>query len=173
MNEHHSTAPVRDRRTTRRRRLGLKGELVLVLLPTLTILVVLALVEALSQQQLLLASLAASAFLIYLDPEHATNSMRTLLLAQPGAALVGWAGYLLLGPGYLSAALAMIITIVLMVAFDLVHPPAVATAMSFALRSGKSSNLAVFGLAVLITAVLVALERSALWLLARHEGASK
>src|SRR5512142_2175225 len=44
-------APVRDSSPTRRQRLGLKGEFVLVLLPTLTILVVLALVERLPQQR--------------------------------------------------------------------------------------------------------------------------
>ncbi len=46
-----------------RRRLNLRGEFALALLPTATVLAVLALVEALSRQRLLFASLAASAFL--------------------------------------------------------------------------------------------------------------
>lgn len=41
-----------------RRKLNLKGELVLVIAPTLTVLGVLALVEVLSRQRLLFASLA-------------------------------------------------------------------------------------------------------------------
>ena len=68
------------------RRGGVWGELALALLPTLTILLVLAFVEAFSRQRLLFASLASSAFLIYLEPRHRTNSVRTLALAQ-GAAL--------------------------------------------------------------------------------------
>jgi hypothetical protein len=52
------------------------------LLPTLTVLAVLGLVEALSRQLLLFASLASSAFLIYLAPRHKANSLRTLCLAQ-------------------------------------------------------------------------------------------
>jgi hypothetical protein len=50
------------------RRLGLKGVFALALLPTLMVLSVLGLVETLSRQRLLFASLASSAFLIYLDP---------------------------------------------------------------------------------------------------------
>jgi len=45
------------------------------------VLLVLTLVEALSNQRLLFESLTSSAFLIYLNPEHAVNSIRTLLLA--------------------------------------------------------------------------------------------
>lgn len=52
----------------------LKDELILALLPTLVVLGVLAFVEVLSRQGLLFASLASSAFLIYLDPQHNTNT---------------------------------------------------------------------------------------------------
>jgi hypothetical protein len=68
---------VRDAPHEARRRLGWRGELALVALPTVTVLVVLALVEALARQRLLFASLASSAFLIYLDPTHPTNRVRT------------------------------------------------------------------------------------------------
>ncbi len=64
-----------------RRRLGWRQELLLALLPTITVLAVMALVERFSEQRLLFASLASSAFLIYLDPLHGTNSTRTLLIA--------------------------------------------------------------------------------------------
>lgn len=151
---------------TTRRNLGLKGEFLLAVLPTATVLAVLALVETLSQQRLLFASLASSAFLIYLDPQHATNSVKTLLLSQMGGALIGLGGYWLLGPGYLSAGSAMVTAIVLMIVFDAVHPPAVSTALSFALRAGDQSNLALFTLALAITAVLVVLQRAALKILA-------
>ena len=136
--------------------------------PTLTGLIVLALVEALSEQRLLFASLASSAFLIYLDPQHGTNTVRTLVIAQMLAAILGFGTYLAFGGGYLSGGSAMVATIVAMILLDAVHPPAVATAMAFALRAGEETNLALFGLAVGMTAVLVVLERLALWLLARY-----
>lgn len=155
-------------RVALRRRLDLKGELLLALLPTATVLIVLALVEGLTRQRLLFSSLASSAFLIYLDPEHSMNGVRTLVSAQLLAAVLGLLTYLLLGSGYISAAAAMVATIFLMIVLNVAHPPAVSTAMSFALRAGKESNLAIFGLAVGITAILVLLEQAALWLMRRQ-----
>ena len=153
-----------------RRRLPLSGELALAALPTATVLVVLALVEVLTSQRLLFASLASSAFLIYLDPEHGMNSVRALGVSQGVAAVVGWLGLALLGAGYAAAGGAMVVTIVLMIALDVVHPPAVATAMSFALRAGDASNLGLFTLALGITAALVLLQRAAAWTLTRLGG---
>ncbi len=150
-----------------RRRLGLKEEFLLAAAPTVVVMTVFALVEVLTEQRLLFASLASSAFLIYLDPEHGTNSARTLMVAQLSAAAFGYIAYALLGVGYLSGGLAMVALIVTMITFDVVHPPAVSTALSFAFRSGDASNLLIFALAVAITAALVLLERLALWLLSR------
>lgn len=152
-----------------RRRLGLKGELLLALLPTAIMLVVLGLVEAVTRQRLLFASLASSAFLIYLDPEHGTNSVRTLAFSHISAALIGWGTYALLGPGYAAAGSAMVLTILLLVLTDHVHPPAISTALSFAFRAGSESSLMLFALAVGITAALVLLEQAALWVLARQK----
>jgi CBS-domain-containing membrane protein len=153
---------------TTRKRLGLKDEFILALLPTATVLAVLLMVEAFVQQRFLFASLAASAFLIYLDPEHGTNQIRTLVIAQVSAAVLGLLTYTIIGPGYPSGAVAMVITIGLMILLDAVHPPAVSTSLIFAFRAGHINNVILFGLAVAMTAVLVVLERSALWLLARH-----
>ncbi len=158
----------RGGRTSLRRRLDLKGELLLALLPTVTVLIVLAMVDGLTRQRLLFSSLASSAFLIYLDPEHSMNEVKTLVSAQMLAATLGLLTYLLLGNGYIPAALAMVLTIVGMIALNVAHPPAVSTAMSFALRAGSTSNVAIFGLAVAVTAVLVVLEQVALWLLRRQ-----
>lgn len=147
---------------------GLKKKLAMALLPTATVLVVLAMVEVLSRQRLLFASLASSAFLIYLDPEHETNKISTLVLAQMGAACLGLLAYLILGAGYISAGTAMVATIVVMILFNVVHPPAVSTALSFALRAGDEKNIVLFGLAVGITALLVVLQKSAVWIARRH-----
>jgi hypothetical protein len=59
-------------------------------------------------------------------------------------------------------------TIVLMITLNVVHPPAVSTSLIFAFRVGDASNILVFGLAVAITAVLVGLEKTMLWMLARR-----
>lgn len=163
-----SLKPIEGANRSIRRRLNLKGELALATAPTVTVLGMLALVEVLSRQRLLFASLASSAFLIYLDPQHGTNSVRTLLLSQMMAATIGLITYLIFGAGYLSGGIAMVATIVLMIWLDVVHPPAVSTSLGFALRAGNESNLVLFGLAVGITALLVGLERLALWLLARY-----
>jgi CBS-domain-containing membrane protein len=151
----------------RGRRRGLKANLLLAPMPTATVLVVLALIEALSSQRLLFASLASSSFLIYLDPEHPVNSARTLVLSQLGAAALGLLLFYALGPGYVSGGLAMVLVIYGMILLDAMHPPAVSTALSFALRSGDASNLLLFGLAVGITVALLAMQRVAVWLLRR------
>lgn len=159
--------PLADTPEAVRRRFGLRDELLLAALPTLTVLAVLALVQALTRQRLLFASLASSAFWIYLDPRHATNGVRTLVTAHLGAAGLGLVAYLGLGPGYAAGGLALVAAILGMVLLDAVHPPAVSTALAFALRRGDASNLGLFALAVALTAWLVVLERAALWLPAR------
>ncbi len=164
-----SLKPIKGADRSLRKRLALKGELMLSLLPMATVLSVFALVKVFSNQRLLFASLASSAFLIYLDPQHGTNTVRTLVISQMLAASLGWLAYLSLGPGYLSGGTAMVITILLMILLDAMHPPAVSTSLSYAFRAGDESNLVLFGLAVLLTAMLVVLQRAAVWLLARYK----
>lgn len=164
-----SLKPIEGANRSLRRNLGLKGELLLAAGPTIVVLGVLALVEVLSRQRLLFASLASSAFLIYLDPQHEANSIRTLVSAQLMAAVIGWLTFLGFGSGYLAAGSAMVLTIVLMIVLDIMHPPAVSTSLSFALKATNENNLVLFGLAVGITTVLVVLEHVLLWLLARFE----
>ena len=168
--ERETLEPIKEEKSQSfRRRLSLRGEFVLALMPTVTILAVLSLVEVFSRQRLLFASLASSAFLIYLDPQHSTNSVRTLAISQIGAAIVGFIAFLIVGEGYLAASVAMIATIVLMVLADAMHPPAVSTALGFAFRANSESNLVLFSLAVGLIAVLVVLQKSSVWLLKRHQ----
>jgi CBS-domain-containing membrane protein len=168
-----SLKPVEGANRALRSRLSLRDELVLAFFPTAVVLGVLALVEVLSEQRLLFASLASSAFLIYLDPQHGTNRIRTLVSAQMLAAVLGLTTYLSFGSGYLAAGSAMTLTIFLMVLFDVMHPPAVATALSFALRAGDTGNLLLFALAVGVTAMLVGLQQTALWVLAHSVAGRK
>ena len=162
-----SLKPVEGAGRSLRQRLTIRGEFALALLPTLTVLVVLAFVEVLSEQRLLFASLASSAFLIYLDPQHGTNTIRTLVISQMGAAAIGFGMYLLPVSPYLAGGAAMVATIVMMILLDAVHPPAVATSLAFAFRAGPENNLLIFALAVGITGALVVLQRAAVWMLAR------
>jgi CBS-domain-containing membrane protein len=162
-----SLKPIKGAKRSRRRRLSLKDEFVLALLPTVTILLVLALVEALARQRLLFGSLAASAFLIYLDPEHSTNTVRTLIFAHIIAAVAGVLTYWAFGPGYFAAGSAMVTTVFVMLLFDVVHPPAVASSLTFAFRAGAERTVILFGLALSLIVVLILLERVTLHLLAR------
>jgi CBS-domain-containing membrane protein len=151
-----------------RPRLGWQRELLLAVLPTITVLGLLWLVKALSNQQLLFASLASSCFLIYLDPSHPANSARTLLISQLAAALLGYGAHAWLGPGYLGAALALVGIIGVMILTNTMHPPAVATALNFAFRAGTGEgNLALFGLAVGLVLVLLAVQRGSAYLVRR------
>jgi len=170
--ERDSLNPLEGAARPARQRLDIKGELTLALLPTLTVLLVFFFVETFSRQRLLFASLASSAFLIDLDPQHGTNRARTLVLSQIPAALLGYAANAVGGPGYVAAGCAMILTIVLMIVLDTVHPPAVATALGFALKAGPESNVLLFSLAVGMIAVLVVLQRASLWLLVRYTSTS-
>ncbi len=167
MNENQTTEPLDDKPAEVRRRFGTRQELMLALLPTTIVLLVFGAVQAWSKQELLFASLASSAFLIYLDPKHATNSARTLVISQILSALIGFAAFYVFGAGYLSAASAMVAAIIAMVTLDAVHPPAVSTALAFGFRSSNESNLMLFVLSVFLLVLLVALQRVSLWLLAR------
>ena len=142
-------------------------ELTLALLPTATVLLVLALIEQAGHQRLLFASLASSAFLIYVDPSLRMNRVRTLVLAQLAAAVVGSLALWLIGPGYIAAAVAMGAFILLMVAGDFVHPPAVGTALTFAFRPATQAGLPLFGLAVVMVVLLVGLAQATTWLVRR------
>jgi CBS-domain-containing membrane protein len=155
-----------------RPRLAGRREVLLALLPTITVLGLLWLLKALSNQQLLFASLASSCFLIYLDPSHPANSARTLVISQLSAAVLGYGMHAWLGPGYLSAALALVGIIAVMIMTNTMHPPAVSTALNFAFRAGAGEgNLALFGLAVGLVLVLLAVQRGSAYLVRRFTAA--
>ena len=155
-------------RTSFRRRFNIRTELLLVLLPTATVLGTLFFLETFSRQQILFTSLASSAFLIYLDPEHMMNRVRTLVIAQPVALLIGYAAHLLVPGDYLAAGVGMVLSIVVMVLLDAVHPPAVSTSLLFAFHDYTETTLMLFGLALGMTLLLVGLEQVSVWLVRRY-----
>lgn len=150
-----------------------KHELSLALLPTVTVLIVLAVLETFSRQRLLFASLASSAFLIYLAPEHKANAGRTLVGSQVAALILGVGAREVLGAGYWAAASAMIIVIASMVALNAVHPPAVSTALSFAFIDppGPPLNAWMFAGAVVVLALLAKAQKTLAARLKRSDGA--
>jgi CBS-domain-containing membrane protein len=136
-----SVEPMESAKRSLRQRLSLRGEIMLAIAPTHTVLSVLAFVEVLSWQRLLFASLASSAFLAYLEPHHSSTTARTLILSQLIAVTFGLLTNFVLGAGYISGAVAMVITIGCMIVLDVVHPPAVSTALSFAFQADIENNL--------------------------------
>lgn len=147
-----ATAPI-DRRP-----FPLRDELILATLPTATMLLVLVVIEALAAERLLFASLASSAFLIYVDPGHVTNRVRTLLLAHGAAATIGVAVDFFFGTGYGPAAISMTLAIAVTLALKAVHPPAVSTALTFAFRPGDADKWMIFMAALGMIALLVVLQ---------------
>ena len=133
-------------------------------MPTVVVLLMVACVQVLSDQLLIFASLASSAFLVYLDPEHPTNRVRTFLIAQGSAALLGFGSVSLLGTGFLAPEAALVLTIALIIALDSMHPPAMSTALSFAFHISSLKTLVIFGLAMVVIASLAALQKAAFWL---------
>ncbi len=158
------SSAVRRRRGATRRG-GLLGELALAVPPTLTVLAALILVERLTHQRILFASLASSAFLIYRDPLHHMNGARVMVTAHLTGAALGVGAALLLGPGYPAGAVAMTLTIVALILLDAVHPPAISTALGFAVLPKEHDVVGVFLLALGLVTALVLLQRIALAIL--------
>ena len=138
--------------------LSLRHQFGLALVPTGVVLLLFGCLQATSDQCLIFASLASSAFLVYLDPKHPMNRVRAFLIAQGSAALLGFGSFSLLGTGFPSAAVATVLTIALIILLDAMHPPAISTALSFAFHTNSPKTLAIFGLAMLAMALLVALQ---------------
>ncbi len=145
-------------------------EISLAVLPTLTMGIVLLVLERFSQQRLLFASLASSAFLIYVDPLHPANRIMTLVIAQVSAAIIGYLTVRIIGPGYLSAMIGMLLAIAVMVALERMHPPAVSTALTFAFTQDKT--LWLFLIALGLLAVLLILRKVSAWLINRYNAAN-
>jgi hypothetical protein len=152
-----------------RRRGGMWGELALAVPPTLVVVAVLLTIEGVARQRLLFASLASSAFLIYYAPREHMNGIRVMAIAQAIGCCTGVVGAIILGAGYGAGACAMVVTIFLLITFDIVHPPAISTAIGFAFVAPKDRTLLLFSSAIVLLGVLVVIQRLAMWTLRRVE----
>ena len=79
------------------------------------------------------------------------------------------AAAVLLQPGYGAGAVAMAGTIVLLILWDIVHPPAVSTALGFAFFPQQDGAVGFFLLALVMLAALVVLRRAGAWVVRRLE----
>ena len=147
------------------RRVRVRHKLLLALLPTATVLLMLGVIQTFGRYHLLCASLASSAFLIYWDPRNEMNSVHAVVVSQMTASGVGWLMWLLLGGGYAAAACAIPLAILLMILLKAVHPPAVSTALAFAMQLDPTGSFVLFAIAVGFTALLVVLQRALSWLI--------
>jgi CBS-domain-containing membrane protein len=143
------------------------GQIVTVVFPTLTVLVVLAILEGVTRHPLLFTSLGSSAFLGHVDPRPGKRAVLVLLVTQLAGAILGLVAFTVVGPGYTAAGVAVFAVTLGMVAADTLHPPAVSTALAFAFKAEADRNLALFGTALAATAAMVTVGRVAFWLVDR------
>lgn len=147
----------------RRARVGIVRELGFAVPPTFTVVAVIFLIQGLTNQRLLFASLAGSAFLIYYEPMHHMNTLRVVILSQLIGAFGGVVVSMVIGPGYVAAVVAMTGAILLLIALNLVHPPAIATSLAFAFVPVKERTLFLFLASLIMLATLVLVQRLAIW----------
>lgn len=148
-------------------RKSLAAELALALPATVTVLLAMFLVEELTHQRALFASLAASAFLIYHDPAHLMNTVRAMVTSYLAATALGVGAAWLLAPGYAAAAAALTLAICLLIATRSVHPPALAVALSFGFSAQQEETVILFALSVVVVALLIAVQVAVRWAFAR------
>jgi CBS-domain-containing membrane protein len=152
-----------------KRRYDVKTELLLALFPTVIVISILYFVKTFTREPVLFSSLAASSFLIYLDPTHHANSIRSLIISQLTAAIAGYGAYVLFGAGYSAAICAMVITVAIMVFAHAMHPPAVASSLLFAFRYTQFNIVLLFLLTMSILVVLILLQRFSVLVINRIE----
>jgi CBS-domain-containing membrane protein len=138
--------------------------------PTVTVVLAFIATNFLTSHPILFASLASSAFLIYRDPQHRMNRVRVMVVAQLLGWSVGSVASLVFGSSYLAGGIAMGCSIILLVALDVLHPPAISTSLGFALIGPHTTLLATFLVALFLVATLAVLQRIAVWAVRRFKG---
>ena len=135
--------------------------IVLAIPPTLTVLAITAVLQFSAHAHLLFAPLAASAFLIYLSPLSRANHVRVVVGAQAFSAVIGTVAAVAFHPGFAAEAIAMLVTVTVLIAGDILHAPAVSTSLVFADLPADDNHAAFFAIAVALLAVLCYAQRYA------------
>ena len=79
---------------------------------------------------LLLASLGSTAVTLFALPKAPAARPKSAILGQFLSAVCGWGSQYLLGSEWYACAVAVMLSLIVMVAFDCVHPPGGATALT-------------------------------------------
>ncbi len=79
---------------------------------------------------LLIASLGSTAVTLFALPKAPAASPKTAIVGQISSAIVGWGTQYLLGTEWYSCAVAVMLSLVVMVLLNSVHPPGGATALA-------------------------------------------
>ncbi len=107
---------------------------------------------------MLLASMAASAVLLFAAPHSPFSQPWNLVGGHLFSALAGWACSLLIPDQVLAAGMAVGIAIFLMHFLNCLHPPGAATALTLVLAAGQFHEMGWQGVAVIVIAnILIAL----------------
>ncbi|MDX1664458.1 MAG: HPP family protein [Candidatus Promineifilaceae bacterium] len=120
----------------------------------LSVVAIIFVVQELATRPILVASLGSSAFLLYFQPRNEVNNFKPLVFGHLLAAVTGYGANLLFPEPYLSVASGLAVTVLLLAALRLVHPPAISTSLVFAYRPEQAVAIVTFGLTL---AVVVAL----------------
>lgn len=120
----------------------------------LSVLIVIFIVQDLIRQPVLITSLASSTFLLYYQPLNEINRFGPLVFGHIIATSIGYLASLLLPVPYVSAAVSMALSIVVLVLLRMVHPPAISTSLVFSYRPHDATVIVTF---LLTLAVVIAL----------------
>jgi CBS-domain-containing membrane protein len=167
----HATLFQRARPPVRRAyRGGLWAELLLAFVPTGFVIGIFVGISHFGRQPVLFISLATSAFRIYLDPRGLMNQARVFLPAHLIGLSLGLLSSLLFRDPYVSGAIAMGLTIFLMVLLRIMFEPAIATSLIFAFRLYGERDVILFLFGVAMLAVLILIQRATSYLVHRVSG---
>lgn len=97
------------------------------------------------------------------------NGVRVIVTAHMVAVALGLGAALLAGPAYLAGTNAMTATITVSIVFNIVHPPAIGTALGLGFFPGQTSAAGFFIIALVMLAALIVLQRAATWAIRRIE----
>ncbi len=119
-----------------------------------TILAVLFVAQDVAKQPVLITSLASSSFLLYYQPLNEINRFRPLVFSHVISSLIGYIASLIFPVPYISAAVCITLSVIAMLAFRIVHPPAVSTSLVFSYRPHEATALLTFFLTLMVVVIL-------------------
>lgn len=137
----------------------LKIRLELAIPPTVLTLLATIIVTELAERPVFFGALASSAYLIYQRPNDLRANLRSILLSYFVALLIGVGAGRLLTTGFLAGAVAMSLTIAVLVTLECLHAPALGMALGFGMLDEWDKTDDLFLIAVFTLLALAVIER--------------